>query len=109
MLYQFITDPVCLARWFCDAADVEGERYTFTWSGSDEMATLLETEEDERIRFAWDDAEDPSEYLEFRMYRAGVTDQTVLEVVDFADKGDTEDAKNLWESQLKMLRQEIGG
>ncbi len=109
MLYQFITDPVCLARWFCDEADVEGDRYTFTWGGSDEMATLVDGEEEARIRFVWDDAEDPAEFLEFRMYRAGVTDQTVLEVIDFADAGDTADAKYLWESQLKRLRQEIGG
>lgn len=109
MLYQFITDPVCLARWFCDEADVEGDRYAFTWNGADEMATLVEGEEDARIRFVWDSADEPTEFLEFRMYRAGVTDQTVLEVVDFCDEGETRDSKNLWESQLKRLRQEIGG
>ncbi len=109
MLYQFITDSVCLARWFADEADVEGDRYVFSWNGADEAATLVDSDEESRVRFVWDDADDKSEYLEFKMYRAGVTDQTVLEVIDFCDEDEVADSKKLWESQLKILRQEIGG
>ena len=109
MLYQFITDPACLVRWFCDEADVEGRAYEFSWNGAAEEAKLVETEEDARIRFKWADADDPAEYLEFRMYKAGVTDQTVLEVVDFCDDDEVKDSRELWETQLKQLRQEIGG
>ena len=109
MLYQFITDPACLVRWFSDEADVEGPNYEFTWNGAVETATLVETDEESRIRFKWDDADDPDEYLEFRMYKAGVTDQTVLEVHDFCDDDEVDDSRKLWTSQLKQLRQEIGG
>lgn len=109
MLYQFITDPACLVRWFCEEADLEADRYEFVWDGHPEMATLDETDEDTRIRFKWDDADDPEEYLEFKMYKAGVTDQTVLEVHDFCDDDEVTDTKTLWVSQLKRLKQEIGG
>ena len=110
MLYQFITDPATLVRWFCDECDVEnGDEYSFTWNGSTETATLVESDENERIRFTWDDADEPEEYFEFRMYKAGVTDQTVLEVHDFCDDDEVDDSRELWESQLKTLRQEIGG
>ncbi len=109
MLYQFITDPACLVRWFCDEADLEADRYEFVWDGHPEMATLDETEEDARIRFKWDDADDPEEYLEFKMYKAGVTDQTVLEVHDFCDDDEISDSETLWKNQLKRLKQEIGG
>ncbi|MFK8057399.1 MAG: START-like domain-containing protein [Saprospiraceae bacterium] len=109
MLYQFITDPACLVRWFCDEADLEADRYEFTWDGHPEMASLDETDEDSRIRFKWDDADDKEEYLEFKMYKAGVTDQTVLEVHDFCDDDEIDDSKTLWISQLKRLKQEIGG
>ncbi len=109
MLYQFITDPACLGRWFSDEADVEGDRYVFTWNGADEVATFVDGDEDSRARFVWEEAEEPTEYLEFKMYRAGVTDQTVLEVIDFCDGDEVADSKKLWESQLKILRQEIGG
>ncbi len=109
MLYQFITDPACLIRWFCDEADVEGNAYEFVWNGSPESATLVESDEDSRIRFKWEDADSPSEFLEFKMYKAGVTDQTVLEVHDFCDPGEEKEGRALWESQLTRLRQEIGG
>ncbi len=109
MLYQFITDPVGLARWFADAADAEGDRYVFTWNGAEETAIFVDGDEDSRARFVWEDADDNTEYLEFKMYRAGVTDQTVLEVIDFCDSDEVSDSKKLWESQLKILRQEIGG
>lgn len=109
MLFQFITDPACLVRWFCDEADQEGNLYSFTWNGATEEANLIDAIEDQSIRFQWVDAEDPREYLEFRMYKAGVTEQTVLEVSDFCDADDIKDSKSLWVTQLQQLRQEIGG
>ena len=109
MLYQFITDPACLVRWFCDEADVQGDNYEFVWNGAAETATLIDSDEDERLRFAWDDADSDAEFLEFRMYKAGVTDQTVLEVIDFCDEDEVNDTKILWESQLQRLKREIGG
>ena len=109
MLFQFVTDAVSLSRWFCDEADVEGKRYGFTWSGNEEVAHLVDVDDDARARFLWEDADDKSEYFEFRMYRAGVSDQTVLEVTDFCDDDEVEDSKELWVSQLEKLRREIGG
>jgi len=109
MLFQFITDPACLVRWFSDEADVEAGRYEFTWNGASEVAHLVDSDDDSRIRFKWDDADDPEEYLEFKMYKAGVNDQTVLEVYDFCDDDEIPDSKKLWTSQLQRLREEIGG
>ena len=63
---------------------------------------------DERVRFRWEDAE-PSEFLEFRMYKSPVTDETVLEITDFADEDEVSDQRLFWESQMKVLRKETGG
>ena len=109
MLYQFVTDAVNLSRWFCDEADVEGSRYVFTWAGNPEVAHLVDSDDDARARFVWEDADNKGEYFEFRMYRAGVSDQTVLEVHDYCDDDEVDDSRELWVSQLQRLRQEIGG
>ena len=110
MLYQFITDPATLVRWFCDECDVEnGTEYHFTWEGYTEVATLVDSDENELIRFKWDDADDPDEFFEFKMYKAGVNDQTVLEVHDFCDDDEVDDSRELWQKQLQRLRREIGG
>lgn len=109
MLYQFITDPACLVRWFCDEAKVKGNLFHFTWNGYPEVAELTATDEETFIRFKWKDADDEDEFLEFKMFKAGVSNQTVLEVKDFCDSDEIEDSKQLWKNQLTKLRREIGG
>jgi uncharacterized protein YndB with AHSA1/START domain len=108
ILYQFLTSPATLIRWFCDKVDIEEGVYTFTWEGSEERAKLVDDLEDVRIRFVWEEA-DEGEYLEFRMEKSPVTGETVLELTDFADSDEVDDQKQLWESQFKVLRQETGG
>lgn len=108
IVYKFLTTPSCLIRWFCDGVDINGQEYTFTWNDSDEIAELIEDVEDERLRFIWEDAEG-DEYLEFRMYKSPVTAETVLEITDFADDDEVDDQRQLWESQIKSLRLEMGG
>lgn len=108
ILYRFITTPSCLVRWFCDSVDITGDEFIFTWDGYDEEAELIDDIEEERLRFHWKDAE-PGEYLEFRMYKSEVTNQTILEVTDFADADEVDDQKQLWLSQFEVLRSESGG
>ncbi len=110
IVYKFITTPSCLIRWFCDECDVTADDiYSFKWEGSEETAELIDDIEDERIRFRWEDAEEEEEYLEFRMSRSPVTGETILEITDYADEDEVDDQKQLWESQIKVLRQETGG
>lgn len=108
ILYQFITTPSCLVRWFCDEVDINGEKYTFTWQGADEDAEMIDDIEEERVRFKWDDAEE-NEYLEFRMYKSDVTNETILEITDFCDDNEVGETKELWNSQVKTLQIECGG
>jgi uncharacterized protein YndB with AHSA1/START domain len=108
ILYKFVTTPSCLIRWFCDEVDITGETFTFVWNGSEEVAEMIDDIEDERVRFKWDETSD-NEYLEFRFSRSPVTGETILEIIDFCDEDETDDQRQLWESQIKTLRQETGG
>lgn len=109
ILYDFLTSPACLTRWFCDEVDIYDREYTFVWSGTAETAELIEDEEDELIRFRWEDADNDDEYLEFKLFKSPVTDETILEVTDFCDEEDLADQRQLWKSQIERLRQETGG
>lgn len=109
ILYKFLTTPACLVRWFCDEVDIQGAIFTFFWSGSDEMAEVIEDVEDERIRFRWLDAENESEYLEFDISKSPVTGETILVVTDFCDEDEIDDQKRLWDSQIQELKKETGG
>ncbi len=108
IVYHFITTPSALVRWFCDAVDITGEYYTFSWKGNTEVAELIDDIEDERLRFHWLDSEDEDEYFEFRITTADITDETILEIVDFAWADEVEEQKQLWRTQVERLRKETG-
>ena len=108
IVYRFLTTPSCLVRWFCDSVDITGEIYTFSWDGFPEVAELMDDIEEERLRFHWEDGED-DEYLEFRMYKSEVTNETIVEITDFSDDDEVDDQKQLWTSQFDVLRSEMGG
>lgn len=109
ILYRFMTSPSTLIRWFCDEVDITADVYTFVWEGSEEVANLIDDIEDERLRFKWADAEDEEEYLEYRMRKSPVTGETVLEITDYCDEDEVSDTRQLWEAQMKQLKQETGG
>ena len=108
ILYKFLTTPSCLVRWFCDEVDIEADVFTFSWEGYEEKAELVDDIEEERLRFRFEDAE-AGEFLEFRMSKSPVTNETILEITDFADEDEVDDQRQLWESQIKQLRLETGG
>ena len=109
ILYTFMTTPACLVRWYCDEVDITNDVYTFYWSGSSEVAYLLDDIEDERVRFEWEDADDPNEFLEFRMYKSNITNETIVEITDFCDEDETQEVKDLWSTLMIDLRKECGG
>lgn len=109
ILFKFLTTPSCLIRWFCDEVDINGSGYSFFWGGAEEAAVLVHEVEDELLRFQWEDADDPNEYLEFRIEKSPVTGETILEVTDYCDSDEVDDQKALWDSQINKLRVETGG
>lgn len=109
IIYNFVTTPACLVRWYCDEVDITGDNYTFSWQGSSEEAFLVDDIEDERVRFKWIEADDEDEYLEFRMYKSDVTNETILEITDFCDDDEVQEVKDLWGTLTTELRKECGG
>jgi uncharacterized protein YndB with AHSA1/START domain len=109
LLYQFITTPACLVRWYCDEVEITEDLYSFAWNGAIEDAEMVDDFEDERVRFKWLDADDTKEYFEFKMYKSDVTLETVLEITDYCDAGDEKSTRDWWTSQMNALKQECGG
>jgi uncharacterized protein YndB with AHSA1/START domain len=109
LLYQFITTPACIIRWFCDEVEINEDLYSFVWNGNIEDAEMVDDFEDEKVRFKWLDADDDKEYFEFRMYKSDVTRETILEVTDYCDLGDEKSTKDWWSSKVSKFKQECGG
>jgi uncharacterized protein YndB with AHSA1/START domain len=109
ILYQFLTTPSCLVRWFSDKVDIDGEDYKFTWAGFSERAELVDDYEEELLRFRWEEAESDDEYLEFHISTSPITNETILRIKDVCDADEVEDQKSYWESNIKKLKNAIGG
>jgi uncharacterized protein YndB with AHSA1/START domain len=109
ILYTFITTPACIVRWFCDNVDINDDIYSFEWEGSEENAEMIDDIEEERVRFRWEDADDEEEYLEFRMYKSDITNETILEITDFCDDDEVVSTSDLWRTQMTTLKKECGG
>ncbi|MEO9210472.1 MAG: START-like domain-containing protein [Ginsengibacter sp.] len=108
ILYEFLSTSSGLQEWFAEHVSDSNNVFTFSWSGSEEDAEVVEKEENKFIRFRWEGSP-KDEYFEFRIEKSEVTNQTILIINDFAEKKDIKDQSQLWESQVKDLFHRLGG
>ncbi|MFZ9004827.1 MAG: START-like domain-containing protein [Robiginitalea sp.] len=107
LLFQYLATPSGLSEWFADNVNSRGERFTFIWDGSEEVARLLKRKTDEFVRFTWEHNEDDS-FFEMRIIVDEITKDVSLFITDFADEDELEEAKMLWDNQVSDLKQVIG-
>ncbi|MBK8620384.1 MAG: activator of HSP90 ATPase 1 family protein [Saprospiraceae bacterium] len=108
IIYTFVTTPECLVRWYCDDVDINSDIYTFIWSNNAETAYMIDDIEEERVRYKWKNAPD-EEYLEFRIYKADVTNETILEITDFCEDDEVQETTDLWNTLMVDMKKESGG
>lgn len=107
LLWSYISSASGLKEWFADKVTVSGKTYTFEWNSQQQSATVLGIRNEQSIRFRWDDS-NGKDYFEMRISVNELTDSTTLAVVDFAEAEETDDAKELWETQVDTLRRVLG-
>lgn len=107
ILYEYLATPLGLQEWFADKVDQRDSNFYFNWSGSVDAAEVLGSEENQYIRFRWN-YYDEDEFFEFRISRSPVTNETILQITDFAEKGDVDDQELLWQSQVSDLKHRLG-
>jgi hypothetical protein len=106
-LYEFLSTPAGLQEWFADKVDEWDNVFSFSWNGSVEKAAVVDKELDKFIRFRWLTSP-KDEYFEFRIEKAEISNQTILVIKDFAEKGEIKDQSQLWEYQVKELFHRLG-
>ncbi len=109
ILFERLSTISGLSEWFADDVNIDREGiYTFTWEGSSQQAKLISKKKGQFVRFQWlDSVED--EYFEFKIQIDDLTADVSLIVTDFADDDEEkEDAINLWDTQIELLKNIIG-
>ena len=110
VLDNMIGSPSGLSEWFADNVTVRDDIYSFEWEGSIEEARLIQRKMNSKMKFKWLDDEENGDdyYFEINFEVDSMTSTVSLNVVDFAEPGEIESAKMLWEQQINDLKRIIG-
>jgi uncharacterized protein YndB with AHSA1/START domain len=108
ILHEFLSQPECLIRWFCDKCDLIDEKYIFEWDGNQEYAIVLDDFQEEFLKIKWEYYED-GEMQEYRISQSEVTNETILEISGYCDKGEEKDEVDFWKLKIDALRRAMGG
>jgi len=106
VLYNRLSSASGLAEWFADDVRVRGNRFTFVWDKTEQVADLTLRKENRLVRFNW--LENEGSYFEFKISQDELTGDVSLIVVDFADEDELEEARDLWNSQIIDLKRVLG-
>ena len=108
MIWRYIGTTAGLSPWFADKVENIDRTYYFYWGKIEKkVAHLISQRNGVYVKFRWED-ESPSTFFEMRISYNELTRENTLEIIDFADKNEIEDQKELWNSQIENLRRQSG-
>lgn len=107
ILFEFVTQTSNLAQWFSDYCDSQGDIFIFGWGGSYQRARQLEWVEDQFVKYHWEDSK-KDEFFSFRVYKSEISNETILEITDFAEQKELKEQTFLWDKQVEDLKHAIG-
>jgi len=109
VLFEFISTPGGLEKWFADRVYIIESNFVFNWEdGEQRLAKQIAIKEKDWVRFHWlDEAE--KRYFEFKIVIDDLTSEVALIVSDFADTPiEQEESTRLWNQQISDLHHSIG-
>lgn len=110
ILYNCMSTPSGLEEWFAPEVHIRGEVYTFLWEGEEKKAQLISKKKEQYVRYQWlDETDNDSNYFEMRIKIDEMTGELALLVTDFAEDGEEDDQKMLWDEAIEELKRHIGG
>ena len=109
VIWNIISTPSGLGTWFADKVSVQNKRFTFRWGKTEiREADLINCRTNSFVRFHWLDDEDRKSYFELKIIHNELTEDLMLEITDWAETGETDDVKDLWDSDIEKLRRVSG-
>ena len=108
MIWSYIGNSAGLSPWFADKVENTDKTFRFYWGKTEcRVAHLVAQRNGVYVKFRWDD-ESLNTYFEMRISYNELTREHTLEITDFADKNETEEQKDLWDSLIENLRRQSG-
>ncbi len=109
IVWSIISTPSGLETWFADKVTSSDKIFTFRWGKTESrQAEIVGIRTNSYIRFHWMDDEERKSYFELKVNYNELTEDLMLEVIDFAYPDEIEDVKDLWESDIEKLKSVSG-
>ena len=109
IVWSIISTPSGLETWFADKVTTKEKTYTFHWGKTEKrVAELIQCRTESHIRFHWTDDEERKSYFELRLVYNELTEDLMLEVTDWAEPGEAEEVKDLWDSDIEKMKRVSG-
>lgn len=106
VLYNRLSSASGLTEWFADDVRVRGKKFTFIWNKSEQTAEMTIQKENRLVRYTWVDEKDV--YFEFRITQDELTSDVSLIIIDFAEPGEEDETRGLWDTQIADLKHVLG-
>ena len=109
IVWSIISTPSGLETWFADKVTSSDKIFTFRWGKTESrQAEVVGIRTNSYIRFHWMDDEERKSYFELKVNYNELTEDLMLEVIDFAYPDEIDDIIDLWESDIEKLKRVSG-
>jgi len=105
VLYNWLSTASGLSEWFADDVRIKGNKFTFIWNDSQQIAEMSLQKENKLVRFNWIN---DNTYFEFRITQDELTGDVSLIICDFAEEDEQVEATELWDTQISALKHVLG-
>ena len=107
ILWSNISTPRGLENWFADSVQNQDNEWTFTWDKTTQKAHCVSNRANTLIKFRWNN-DSKDHYFEFKLFENELVHITTLIITDFALEEELDTDKQLWESQISILKHNLG-
>jgi hypothetical protein len=109
ILYNCMSTPSGLEEWFAPEVHIRGDIFTFLWEGEERKAKLVAKKKEQMVRYQWqDETDNDSNFFELNIKIDEMTGELALLITDFAEEGEEDDQKMLWDEAIDELKRHIG-
>jgi hypothetical protein len=107
ILFSYLSDSSGMAGWFADEVRSSDNNFVFVWEGSEVHAKQIAVKDLQMVRYQWTDENDGT-YFQFEIKEDDITSDIALIITDWANPGEKDTSRMLWENQVQQLRQLLG-
>ena len=108
-LWRMLTDSTMMEEWFADKVKIkDGKFYKFVWEDTFQEVEQTINRPISQVRYNWLAEDRVDTYFEFKIHTMELSNEIALEVIAFATPDEKDDAIFLWETQIGLLKRNLG-